>query len=407
MDRINDTGNDLQRIQELFKELESAQAYSAWAGTFDIEVVSPKKVHIIYHGLHPVRAFKKACKETLFACIRSIMGGRVKIRVLKKRGYNALSAKTRKNIRAVRFFVAGLIFVCIAAASVVVLYNYVTNRQFRETFYITSSIKIDRPIRVIQLSDLHGASYGKDNVQLVTRIAALQPDLILCTGDMVDSIAEDGDRVVALGSALADIAPTYYVYGNNEVDEVYGFSFNEAELDKQFGFDAAGRDETVLPALADPFEEKLEQAGVRVLKNETASLTVHSMTIDVYGVLNSNPSSFWSYSGKAFSDYLYQNPNHIKITAVHEPFIFQEFEPEFWGDLMLCGHTHGGLIRVPVLGPLFTPEGGLFPARNNHFVYGRYDAAGTPLIVSGGLDNASVLRINNQPELVIIDINKF
>ena len=131
------------------------------------------------------------------------------------------------------------------------------------------------------------------------------------------------------------------------------------------------------------------------------------MTVDVYGVLNSNPSSFWSYSGKAFADYLYENTDNLKITAVHEPFIFQEFQPEFWGDLMVCGHTHGGIMRVPVLGPLFTREKGLFPEREGDFVYGRYDAAGKPLIVSGGLENSSIFRINNQPELVVIDINKF
>ena len=74
---------------------------------------------------------------------------------------------------------------------------------------------------------------------------------------------------------------------------------------------------------------------------------------------------------------------------------------------MLCGHTHGGVIRIPVLGPLYTHEGGLFPERRGSFVYGKYEASGRPLIVSSGLENSNVLRINNQPELVIIDINKF
>ena len=155
------------------------------------------------------------------------------------------------------------------------------------------------------------------------------------------------------------------------------------------------------------FEEKLESAGIKVLKNEKDTIKIRTMNVDVYGVLNSNPSSFWSYSGNAFSDYIYENPDKLKITAVHEPFIFQEFTPEFWGDLMVCGHTHGGVLRVPILGPLFTHEGGLFPERNGDFVHGRYSAAGKPLIVSSGLENSNILRINNQPELVIIDINKF
>jgi predicted MPP superfamily phosphohydrolase len=56
---------------------------------------------------------------------------------------------------------------------------------------------------------------------------------------------------------------------------------------------------------------------------------------------------------------------------------------------------------------LFTLDDGLFPERSGKFVYGRYDAAGCPLIVSSGLENSNPLRLNNEPELVIIDINKF
>ena len=74
---------------------------------------------------------------------------------------------------------------------------------------------------------------------------------------------------------------------------------------------------------------------------------------------------------------------------------------------MVSGHTHGGVVRVPVLGPLFTNEGGLLPERDGRFVYGRYDVSGKPLIVSAGLENSNIMRINNEPELVVIDINKF
>lgn len=404
---INDFEKDREQIEELFKNLETAEAYSAWAGTFDIEIVSPKKVRIIYHGSRSAKAFKKACKKTLFLCIRSIMDRKTKIRIVKKRGCNTLNTQTRKTISAARFFVVGMFFVCIAAVSVVVLCNYIGNRNFKETFYITSSIKVDSSVRVIQLSDLHGASYGENNKRLLDRIAALDPDIIICTGDLVDSVKDDADHTVAFGKALSAIAPSYYVYGNNEVAGIYDFPFNETDLDETFGFDATNRDETALLRIPDPFEEKLEQAGIKVLKNEKDTITVKTMTVDVYGILNSNPSSFWSYSGNAFSEYIYENPNHIKITAVHEPFIFQELESEFWGDLMLCGHTHGGIVRIPFLGPLFTHEGGLFPERNNAFVYGRYDVAGAPLIVSSGLENETLLRLNNQPELVIVDINKF
>jgi len=396
-----------ESVKELFRELVSDEFYDLWADTFEIESVDEKQVVVTYHGTENIKKFRKECSETLFSCINSVMGEGKKIRIFKKSFYDALSPKTKKNIRALKFFAIGMVFVCIATAIIVILCSYIGNRNFREIFYSTSSIKVDSRVRVIQLSDLHGSSYGRNNKKLLERVVALKPDVIICTGDMVDSTEDDLDFAVSLAKDLSKIAPSYYVYGNNEVESIYDFSFNEKELDERFGFDSSNRDETALLKLKDSFEEKLEKAGMKVLKNEKDTISVKTMEIDVYGVLNSNPSSFWSYSGMAFSDYIYENPDNLKITAVHEPFIFEEFAPEFWGDLMISGHTHGGVMRVPMLGPLYTHEGGFFPERNGSYVYGRYDAAGNPLIVSSGLENKNLFRINNQPELVIIDINKF
>ena len=300
-----------------------------------------------------------------------------------------------------------MVFVCIASVVFLVLGNYIGNRNFRETFYTTSSIKINNSVRVIQLSDLHNTFYGEDNIDLVKRIEELNPDVIICTGDMVDSAKDDTDSMISLAKKLSEIAPSYYIYGNNEVETIYDVLLNEKDLDKKFGFNNTNRDEAALRNLEDSFEEKLEAAGIKVLKNEKDTIKVKTTTIDIYGVLTSNPSSFWSYSGKSFQEYIYEDSDNLKITAVHEPFVFEEFEYDFWGDLIICGHTHGGVVRVPVLGPLFTKEGGLFPERSGKFVYGRYSAAGQPLIVSAGLENKNIFRINNQPELVVIDINKF
>ena len=396
----------LEQIKELLEELSGADFYEKWSDTFDIEVINSKNVVITYHGYEDFKVFKKECKELLTLCIYSVMGGKKKIKI-EQESQSSFSPKTKKKVKALNFFVIGMVFVCISIAIIVVLCNYVVNRNFRETFYTTSSIKVDSSVRVIQLSDMHNASYGKNNKNLLQRIEELKPDIIICTGDIVNSADEDIKYAENLAAELSKIAPSYYVYGNNEIENIYGFSFNESELDKRFGFNKENRDETALLKLEDKFEERLESAGIKVLKNEKDTIKVKTMTIDVYGVLNSNPSSFWSYSEKAFLDYLNEEPDNIKITAVHEPFIFQEFKSDYWGDLMLCGHTHGGLIRIPVLGPLYTNEGGLFPERNDDFVYGRYNTAGSPLIVSAGLENSNPLRINNQPELVVIDINKF
>ena len=407
VDIIEQAEKNQERIKALFKELTVDEIYDIWADTFDIDIYDENIVTVIYHGSESLKKFKKECKGTLIPCICSVMGRDKKIKITKKAGHGTISPKARKNLRAFKFFAIGMIFVCIAAAVISIMYSYIVNRNFRETFYSTSSIKADSPVRVIQLSDLHGSSYGKDNERLLKRIAALEPDIIICTGDMVDSTTDDLDLITSLGKELSKIAPSYYIYGNNEAECIYDFPLNEKELDKEFGFTKDNRDESALLKLEDPFEDALENVGMKVLKNEKDTIRIRSMTVDIYGVLTSNPSSFWSYSEKSFADYIYEDIDHLKITAVHEPFIFEEFTPEFWGDLLVCGHTHGGIMRIPVLGPLYTHEGGFLPERKGDFVYGRYDAAGSPLIVSSGLVNSTVFRINNQPELVIIDINKF
>ena len=404
---IEKTEKYAESIKGLFKEMVADEFYDMWADTFEIECSAEKQIIVIYDGAENIKKFKKKCKKTLVSCIRSVMGDGKKVKIIKKSRYKALNPKMRKNIKAVKFFFIGMVFVCIATAVIVVLCNYIGNRNFRETFYITSSIKVDSRVRVVQLSDLHGTSYGKNNEKLLQRIKDLEPNIIICTGDMVDSAKTDVDYAVSLAKELSKIAPSYYVYGNNEVESIYDFLLNEKDLDKKFGFNSDNRDETALLKIEDTFEEKLESAGIKVLKNEKDTITVNNINIDIHGVLTSNPSSFWSYSGKAFENYIYENPENLKIMAVHEPFVFEEFTPEFWGDLMISGHTHGGVVRVPVIGPLYTREGGLFPERSGDFVYGRYNTAGSPLIVSAGLENSNVFRINNQPELVIIDINKF
>ncbi|MBR6720290.1 MAG: metallophosphoesterase [Clostridia bacterium] len=407
MDIMKNTDNHHNRVCEIFKDLASKKLYDTWIDSFDVNVVDDKHVSVIYHGSEDIKKFKKECKKVLTFCIYSAIDVDINIKFTKNTTNEVLPSKTRKNLTALKFFILGMLFVCLATAVIVIMCSYIGNRNFRETFYSTSSIKVDSPVRIIQLSDMHGAKYGKDNEKLISRIRVLNPDIIICTGDIVDSVNEDKDYAIALGKELSEIAPSYYIYGNNEVEGIYDVPLNEKELDEKFGFDKNNRDETALTNLSDNFEDELEKTGMKVLKNEKDTIKVKTMTIDVYGVLNSNPSSFWSYSEKAFLSYIEENPGNLKITAVHEPFIFEEFNPEFWGDLMLAGHTHGGVMRIPMLGPLYTTEGGLFPERGGDFVYGRYDAAGKPLIISSGLENNSILRINNQPELVVIDINKF
>ena len=317
------------------------------------------------------------------------------------------TSKNKKKVIAFILFLISFIFVITAVSVAIVGFSYMDNRDFRETFYSVSSLKTNNKIRIIQISDLHDCTYGEENSKLIDRVGKLNPDVIILTGDCINADSETIDNVVNLCSAFAEIAPSYYIYGNNEVEKYYDYLLTEEAIDAEFGFDSSNRNPQKLLEIRDPLTEKLEEVGVIVLKNSADTITVGDTNVDIYGVLTSNPSAFWSYAGESFSDYIYTSENNIKITAVHEPFIFETYEPEFWGDLMLAGHTHGGLVKIPVLGALYTPEGGLLPARSGAYVYGRYEVQGRPLIVNAGLENENIFRINNEPEIVIIDINKF
>ena len=315
--------------------------------------------------------------------------------------------KMKKGVKKALIVAVAAFLAAVVLFSAVLGVSYVGNRQFRERFYSVSSLKVNNKIRVIQISDLHNCTYGDENAGLIDRVSKLDPDIILLTGDVYDADRGTSDQIVSLCATLADIAPTYYIYGNNEVDTQYSTPLTQEALDAQFGFDDQTRDPQRLLDMSDPFAEKLSAAGVTVLKNSAATVTVGKTSVDIYGVLTSNPSAFWSYSGESFGDYLYTDETHFKITAIHEPLIFEEYTPDYWGDVMVAGHTHGGMVRIPMLGALYTREGGLLPGRSGHYVYGRYEVQGRPLIVSSGLENRNLFRINNEPELVIIDINKF
>ena len=318
-----------------------------------------------------------------------------------------LTAKSKKNIRVAKLFIISMIFVAIATFIAVVGCSYIGNRNFTETFYSTSSLKVNNKVRIIQISDLHNCVYGKDNSKLIDRVTKLKPDLIIYTGDCIDADASTNDRVISLCEALAKVAPSYYIYGNNEVEKYYNDPLTQDSIDAMLGFEDTERVPSKLLEITDELTEALEAVGVNVLKNSSATVTVGTTQVDVFGILTSNPSSFWSYAGEGFANHIYNDTNNLKITAIHEPNVFEEYTPDSWGDIMLAGHTHGGVVKIPFIGPLYAPGLGLLPGRSGHYVTGRYEVQGRPLIISSGLENKNVFRINNAPELVVVDINRF
>lgn len=319
----------------------------------------------------------------------------------------AVPKNKNKSLRkGIRNIIASLVCLILAFAVAIVSVNFIANLSFKENFYSLSLENTYDNFRVIQLSDLHNSKYGGKNSKLLHRIEKLEPDIIVMTGDCLD-VSGDIDEITALCSSLAKIAPTYYIYGNNEWKRAFGCETSLEAIDKLTGSDGESRDAEKLYSADNGLRETLGKTGVKVLFNESDTVNIGSNRVKIFGTLTSNPSAFWDYAGKSFYDYLSSDNDCVKITLCHEPVLLETLKEESWGSLVLCGDTHGGVVRLPVFGAAYSKDYGILPERSSHMIYGKFKSGNSDVIVSSGLTNRGFPRIFNQPELVIIDINKY
>ena len=250
-------------------------------------------------------------------------------------------------------------------------------REYGLTFYHITSDRVSRNIRFLLLSDLHLREYGEDNAQLVSDVSALNPDVILLGGDMVTYGVESYDHMLTLCEKLVDIAPVYAVMGDHEDEKTF------LEGDKQF-------------------PERFAATGVVVLRNRVETLELGADSIELVGI-SGNGDSFEKYGGRACMDALSEPYEGYRVVMAHIPTLFSDALQEYGFDLGIAGHTHGGIVRLPGFGGLYSAEEGLLPTNSG----GRYalDNA-SALIVSRGLGSSEgIPRVFNLPELVVIDVN--
>ena len=231
--------------------------------------------------------------------------------------------------------------------------------------------------RIVQVSDLHNASFGEGNAELLERVEQAQPDCIALTGDLVDSRHTDVDAALSFAREAAKIAPTYFVTGNHE-----------ARLEDL---------EQLLIGL--------EEAGVTVLENESILLEREGQSIVLAGV--EDPSFhddplLHDTEGVFERNLESLSPEEGRYTILlsHRPEFFDLYE-KLGFDLVLTGHAHGGQFRLPGIGGLWAPGQGLFP----EYDAGLYQQGGTAMAVSRGLGNSLFpFRVNNRPEIVAITL---
>lgn len=227
--------------------------------------------------------------------------------------------------------------------------------------------------KIVQLSDLHGAEFGEDGMELVDKVGSLEPDMIALTGDF---ITDEGDlaAVEKLAARLVKLCPVYFISGNHE-----------------FG-----------SGLAVKVRNILERAGVKYLSNEYLTISRGEDEILLGGV--EDPLA---YADMLSPDELAQKmndaaPDAFKILLGHRNYWMTEY-PELPVDLIFCGHAHGGLIRIPGVGGLIGTDRRLFP----DFDAGEYNNGRYTLIVSRGLGNSvSIPRVFNRPEIVCVELTR-
>lgn len=284
--------------------------------------------------------------------------------------------KSKRKSRKLRVLLIVLIVLAVLVGAILGG-NHIYNQSFGVTFYQITSDKVSDNIRIVELADLHNNEFGANNSKLIAKIAALHPDMIVYAGDMMNKGKENNYSVLFdLSDKLSEIAPIYACYGNNE-------------LDQQLFID-------------DTFKDQLISHNVNLLSNEARNVTVGNTALQLIAISdNVDQFDVETNNAKKFLESLEPTSNY-RICLTHYPELFKEKLLNRSIDLAFCGHTHGGLVRLPVIGGLYTTGEGFFPDFTEGVVTMEDD---TKVVISRGLGNNHLVpRIFNQPELVVVDI---
>ena len=231
-----------------------------------------------------------------------------------------------------------------------------------------------RPLRLLHLSDFHASSAVPWSLieEGIDLGLALAPDLICLTGDFITDKLPDLARYIRLLKRLSRAAPVYAVPGNHDGGDW---------AVRQMGFDNLPQVRTML-----------EDAGIILLENRSTTLSLANQTrLELIGV-----GDFW---GDDFSPVLAFDKargNLPTIVLSHNPDSKTKLLPYTW-DLLLCGHTHGGQLRIPITG--WTP---FAPVRDKRYVKGLHLWSQRYLHVTTGVGNLHGARFNCRPQVSLL-----
>lgn len=230
--------------------------------------------------------------------------------------------------------------------------------------------------RIVHLSDLHGHEYGAGNEELLSLVAEQEPDLIVITGDLIDQDSQL-QMIPALARGLSAIAPTYYVTGNHEW--------------------------SVGTGMVKQLKGTLAQCGVTPLSNEYGILERNGDKIVLAGVDDPNGYADQKTPEELYAQIQNNAPGLFTLLLAHRNDRFGQYATAGY-DLVMSGHGHGGIVRLPFVGGLVGTNRRFFPK----WTSGLYTEGDSTLFVSRGLGNNTVpfkgFRIFNRPELAVVTL---
>ncbi|MFA5523642.1 MAG: metallophosphoesterase [Tissierellales bacterium] len=272
-----------------------------------------------------------------------------------------------------------LLIIIIGVLIVIMVFFYLQNNWITKTRLKVNLQKLPKNFdgfKIIHISDLHNKSFGKEQQYLVKQIKVEKPNIIIITGDLIDSRRYNEDIAMQFVNEAIKIAPVYYVTGNHEM--------------------RSGRFESL--------EKELIKSGVYVLRNRWERVDIEGQSIIIAGaddpytrIRNREPIVIEQYLQEITKDL---EENSFKILLSHRPEKIHRYAA-YGFDLVFSGHGHGGQVRIPFIGGLVVPNQGFFPKYSS----GMHNIDNTTIIISRGLGNSIIpQRIFNRPEIIITEL---
>ena len=281
-----------------------------------------------------------------------------------------------------------IIGIIILLIGCIVLWQHLELKKFQITSYEYRTKKITQSVKFAVVADLHAHVYGRDNDILIQKIKEQKPDIILVPGDMIVSrYPETYETAYQTFEKLTEIAPVYFSNGNHEsrVSKVPVMQ-TEAFLE---------------------YENRVRKLGVHILNNASEEVILHGGKFCISG-LEIPLECYGKGSYEPLPEHFIRDvlgdakQDSVQILMAHNPMFAKEYA-EWGADVSVCGHTHGGLERIPGIGSVISPQFELFPK----YDAGEFNFGDRKVYVSKGLGTHTFhIRVFDRAEVLMIRINK-